>query len=105
MDDFKSSSRDYLKVLNKRSKESKVYKSFQMTGLTLAELLDDNEHKSLYIRLSKIYDNHRLLQLAKSLAERKNIDNKGAYFMRMLKIDDVPKLVEGIKRQATSDGK
>ena len=92
MDDFKTASGKYLDILKKRSKESKVYKPHQLTGLILAEILEDPEHKSLYMKLSKVYDNQELIKLAKNLSERKNIDNKGAYFMRMLKASDIKKL-------------
>ncbi len=85
MEAFGNASKDYFRVLKDRSKTSKVYKPYQMTGLMLAEILDDKEHKSLYMRLSKLYDNSDLLKLAKGLEERRNIQNKGAYFMKMLK--------------------
>ena len=78
-------SSNYLKTLAKRTKESRIYKPFQSTGLTLAEILNDREHKAIYIRLAKIYDNEDLIRKAKDVAERKSIDNKGAYFMKMLK--------------------
>ncbi len=55
-----------------------------MTGLLLAEILSDEAHKSLYMKLAKEYKQDRLLELAKSVTERKNVKNKGAYFMRLL---------------------
>ena len=85
MEDFQKASSDYFKTLRDRSKKSRVYTPYQMTGLRIAELLDDPEHKSLYIKLCKLYDANELLRLARGLEERKNIDNKGAYFMKMLK--------------------
>ncbi len=75
---------DYLDVLKERAKKSKVYSPHQMTGLTLAQILKDEKHKSLYIKLAKKYKADKLLSLAKSVAERKNVKNKGAYFMRLL---------------------
>ncbi len=75
--------KDYLDTLKKRSKESRVYKKFQMTGLMIAQILDDEKHKSLYIKLAKKYDDQKLITTAKNVAERKNIKNKGAYFMRV----------------------
>jgi len=75
--------KDYLETLKKRSKESRVYKKFQMTGLMIAQILEDDKHKSLYIRLAKKYDEHKLITTAKGVAERKNIKNKGAYFMKV----------------------
>jgi len=75
----------YFKELRRRSKESRVYKPFQLTGLEIAELLDDEKHKSLYIKLAKEKNANRLLKLAKTIKENKNISNKGAYFMSCLK--------------------
>lgn len=75
---------EYLELLKERAKKSKVYSPHQMTGLMLAEILGDEKHKSLYIKLAKKYKADKLLTLAKSVAERKNVKNKGAYFMRLL---------------------
>lgn len=75
---------DYLETLKKRAKESKVYSYHQMVGLTLAELLEDDKHKGLYMKLAKLHDSDKLIRLAKDVAERKNIKNKGAYFMKLL---------------------
>ncbi len=71
-------------MLKERAKKSKVYSPHQMTGLMLAEILGDEKHKSLYIKLAKKYQADKLLTLAKSVAGRKNVKNKGAYFMRLL---------------------
>lgn len=90
MEGLNNIKKEYLKTLTKRSKESKVYKPFQSTGLMLADILDDPENKAIYIRLSKIYDNQELIIKARDVAERRNITNKGAYFMKMLK--DIRKL-------------
>lgn len=76
---------DYIDILKKRGKESKVYSSHQMIGLMIAEILDDPSHKSLYMRLAKNNDEDVLLSLAKSVADRKNVKNKGAYFMKLFK--------------------
>lgn len=73
-----------MKELGKRSKESHVYKPHQLTGLEIANILEDWSHKSLYIKLAKTYGD-RLLPIAKSVAERKNVKNKGAYFMKIYK--------------------
>ncbi len=75
---------DYRELLKKRAKESKVYAPHQLTGLLLAEILKDEEHKSLYIKLAKKHGADKLMKLAKSVAERKNVKNMGAYFMRLL---------------------
>lgn len=78
------SAKDYIKTLGERSKTSKVYQKHQLIGLELAGLLDDDSHKALYIKLAKKYSVEKLISLAKDISERKNIKNKGAYFMRML---------------------
>ena len=85
MDNFKKAGENYFEILKTRSKESRIYKPYQSTGLILAELLQDPRHKSLYIKLAKTYDNSELIRLARTVSERKNIDNKGAYFMKILK--------------------
>ncbi|MBU2101341.1 hypothetical protein KKH05_01310 [Patescibacteria group bacterium] len=74
----------YFDELKRRADESKVYSEHQMMGLMLAEILEDEEHKSLYMKLAKEYDADRLLKLAKDIADRPNIENRGAYFMKML---------------------
>ena len=75
---------DYIELLRHRAKESKVYSEHQMTGLMLAEILNDDKHKSLYMRLAKKYDKDMLIKLAKDVADRRNIANMGAYFMKLL---------------------
>jgi len=74
----------YKAELARRSKESRVYRKHQLTGLLIAEILHDEKHKALYIKLAKENNGERLLALAKDVAERKNVKNKGAYFMRMV---------------------
>ena len=79
---------DYLEELRKRKKESRVYSEHQLVGLLLAEILEDDEHKSLYIKLAKENNTDELLKLAKSVGERKNVENKGAYFMKLFYNDE-----------------
>jgi hypothetical protein len=79
-----SQSGKYIKELRQRAKESHVYREYQMTGLTIAETLGDEKHKSLYIKLAKENDGGKLLRLAKDVADRKGVKNKGAYFMYCL---------------------
>ena len=74
----------YIEELKKRAKESKVYRKHQLFGLEVAQVLGDEKHKSLYIKLAKEGDGEQMLRLAKEVAERKNVKNKGAYFMSML---------------------
>jgi len=76
--------KDYLEILKKRGKESHVYKKFQLTGLLIAKLLNDEKHKALYIKLAKKHGNDDLLRIAKDVSERKKIQNKGGYFMTVL---------------------
>ena len=79
---------DYIEELKKRKKESRVYKEYQLVGLLIAEILEDEEHKSLYIKLAKEHNQDKLLRLAKSVSERKNVENKGAYFMKLFYGDE-----------------
>ncbi|MDO8537226.1 MAG: hypothetical protein Q7R94_03190 [bacterium] len=76
---------EYLKELGRRSKESHVYKNYQLIGLEIAKALHDEKHKSLYIKMAKEGDAHELLRLAKDVADRTGIANKGAYFMALTK--------------------
>lgn len=81
MEDFKALSEGYLSELQERGKKSKVYQPHQLIGLKLAELLRDDQHKSLYIRMAKEHPADKLLGLAKRIAENHGVKNKGAYFM------------------------
>jgi len=74
----------YLELIKERRKKSRVYKKYQSTGLALAEILSDPEHKSLYIRLAKTQNGDKLLSIAKDVSDREHVRNKGAYFMRLL---------------------
>ncbi len=78
-----TSGKDYLKILRERVKKSRVYSSHQGAGLVLAEILGDQKHKTLYMGLAKQYDSQILLMLAKDVAQREGVKNKGAYFMKM----------------------
>lgn len=81
-----SMDKDFLETLRERGKKSKVYKPYQLTGLELSEILEDEKHKALYIKLAKVHDPQSLIILAKEVRERNNIANKGAYFMRLLSL-------------------
>lgn len=76
---------NYLKKLKKRGQESRVYKKYQLVGLEIAQILRDEKHKSLYIKLAKGGDNEKLRRLAREVAEKKNVKNRGAYFMWFIK--------------------
>ncbi len=79
---------DYLEELKRRKKESRIYSEHQLIGLEIAEILDDKKHKSLYMKLAKDGDPYNLLKVAKSVAERRGVINKGAYFMQLIKKTD-----------------
>ena len=74
----------YIAELRRRAKESHVYRSYQLIGLEIAEALGDRSHKALYIKLAKERDPRRLLAIAKDVADRQEVKNKGAYFMRIV---------------------
>lgn len=80
----KSVKKEYLELLSERKKTSRVYRQYQSIGLELAEILEDRSHKSLYMKLAKNYDSQMLIVLAKDVAARQSVLNKGAYFMRLL---------------------
>lgn len=82
MKSLSPSSENYFKELKTRSTTSKVYQSHQLTGLEIANILEDWKHKSLYIKLAKEHGD-RLLGVAKSVAEKRDVKNKGAYFMKI----------------------
>jgi hypothetical protein len=76
--------KSYLDLLKERKADSRVYFHYQSVGLEIAEMLEDEKHKSLYMKLAKDYEPRILLELAKDVATRENVDNKGAYFMKLL---------------------
>jgi hypothetical protein len=73
----------YLSSLKERRGKKRITKNHQLIGLEIADLLDDRAHKALYIKLAKGNDEQKLRGLAKNIAGRKDVKNKGAYFMRM----------------------
>lgn len=75
---------EFIKTIKERAAKSKVYKKYQLIGLIIAQLLADEKHKSLYIKLAKEHNPDHLLSIAKDVSERKQIKNKGGYFMRVL---------------------
>lgn len=79
--------KDYLEELKERGKTSRIHREYQLIGLLVSQILEDESHKSLYIKLVREYGSEKILQLAKSVAERKRVKNKGAYFMKMLEIE------------------
>ena len=81
----------YLKELKRRGTESHVYRKYQLLGLEISQILQDEKHKALYIKLAKDMDGDQLMAIAKDVAERTNVKSKGAYFMSVL---------SGIKKDA-----
>ena len=77
----------YIAELGRRAKESHIYRSYQLTGLEIADILHDRLHKALYIKLAKEGNPRRLLAVAKDVAERKDVKNQGAYFMRVISVE------------------
>lgn len=75
---------DYLEEIRKRGKKTRAYSKFQLLGLEIAGLLEDEEHKALYIKLAKERDGRMLWRIAREVSEKKNVKNKGAYFMKLL---------------------
>lgn len=80
----------YLGKLARRGKESHVYRKYQLIGLEISQILSDEKHKALYIKLAKEHDADGLLRLAKDIATRGAVNNKGAYFMTVLKGKNSP---------------
>ncbi len=80
-----ANSSGYLRKLKERAKKSHVYRKHQLIGLQISQILGDEKHKSLYIKLAKERNAEKLLRLAKEVAEKKSVKNRGAYFMTILK--------------------
>lgn len=60
----------------------------QLLGWDLAQTLNDEKHLGLYLRLAKRYPESFLrgiLSEVKDIASRKKIENKGAYFTKIIK--------------------
>jgi hypothetical protein len=81
----------YLDKLKTRGKESHVYRKYQLLGLEISQILADEKHKALYIKLAKQYGGDRLMKIAKGVAERRDVKNRGAYFMKVLQSELAPK--------------
>lgn len=89
MDAFGGLVGNYGDRLAERAKASKVYAGFQMIGLELANILSDRAHTPLYIKLAKTHPDHaQLMILAKDIAGKPSVTNKGAYFMKALSNKD-----------------
>ena len=76
---------DFLEKIKTASTSSRVKYQFQLIGLQLATILNDQKNKSLYIKIAKQRQDYGyLLNLANSIKENDRIDNKGAMFMNEL---------------------
>ena len=95
--------KDYLDTLKERGKKSHVYRRYQLIGLELANLLNDQKHKALYIRLAKKYDEQTLMSIARDVSDRKNIKNLGGYFMKVLQSKEI--LKKEVKQKSNPDDK
>lgn len=73
----------YIKGMKIRRKESRAYNKHQAVGAEIAEILSDKKYIAFYIKLAKEGNADILLALAKDVAQRKAVNNKGAYFMRL----------------------
>jgi len=92
----------YLKELARRGKESHVYRKYQLIGLEISQLLKDERHKVLYIKLAKEGNADRMLALAKDVAGRDSVKNKGAYFMAILREEAEKRIEEAKEREKNS---
>lgn len=95
----------YLKELTRRGKESHVYRKYQLMGLEISQILRDERHKALYIKLAKESNGDRLLALAKDVASRDEVKNKGAYFMAILKQESSARIEAVEKTEKEKKGK
>jgi len=77
--------KEYAAALQERGKKARVTQQFQMIGLEIATILRDFEHKAIYIKYTKELGSERMLMLAKDVASRRDVKNRGAYFMKVAK--------------------
>ena len=86
---------NYIKNLKIRSTSSHAHTKHQLLGLEIAEVLHDRPHRSLYIKLAKNWDGNELLRLARDVADRVAVRNRGGYFMRIIAEDeDIKKILQ-----------
>ncbi|MFA6135779.1 MAG: hypothetical protein WC705_00210 [Candidatus Paceibacterota bacterium] len=96
--------KEYKEELKKRAKTSHVYKKYQMVGLEIAQLLSDEKHRALYMKLAKSISNQRLMEIAKDVADR-NLEKPGAYFMTILKNKNLISKNKEVKKKNAKRGK
>lgn len=93
----------YLAELRKRGKESHVYRKYQLIGLEISQILRDERHKALYIKLAKEGSPDRMLALAKDVASRDSVKKKGAYFMAILREEARARIEAAEKSEGAKD--
>jgi hypothetical protein len=76
--------KDYLGTLKDRASKARITQQFQLLGLEIATTLRDLSHKALYIKYAKELGADKMLALAKDIAQRRDVANRGAYFMRVV---------------------
>lgn len=81
---MKELSEQYETELAGRTITSHAHYEFQLVGAEVAELLCDHKHTALYIKFAKDLGKDRVLSLAKDIAARPSVKNRGAYFMKAI---------------------
>jgi hypothetical protein len=81
----------YLDKIRERAKKSRIHSRHQMIGLMVADTLEDQGHKALYIKMARDENGEKMLYMAKSIAENPKIENKGAYFMKLWRLENSPR--------------
>jgi hypothetical protein len=80
----------YLDRIRERAKKSRIHSRHQMIGLMVADTLEDQAHKALYIKMARDENGEKMLYMAKSIAENSKVKNKGAYFMKVWRLENKP---------------
>lgn len=88
------SSKAYVAALKERGAKKRVTQEFQLIGLEIATTLHDLKNKALYIKYAKELGSDRVLALAKDIAQRRDVKNPAAYFMRVVQHLDEEKPVK-----------
>ena len=93
----------YLDRIRERAKESHIHSRHQMIGLMVADALEDSAHKALYIKMARDENGEKMLYMAKSIAENSKVENKGAYFMKVWRMENkaTPKKTIVKKKKST----
>lgn len=78
----------YLDRIRERAKKSRIHSRHQMIGLMVADALGDQGHKALYIKMARDENGEKMLYMAKSIAENSKVENKGAYFMKVWRLEN-----------------